>query len=240
VLYGIEKNKNQVGCFRSTNGGTNWIWPPAWLDTLAWFPLHAEIVVDTSGSYEWAFGTWYDLDTLGYWWIMFNLSDDGGAMWEETAIQLYKDSTYVADPSVVADIRDGDEDVVVSWALWDETAGEWKIYRRHSDDMGDYWGTPCAISSAYSDGSIDPELILSANDGYLYDFWADYDLSGSPVGAEIVYKYSTNGGETWVPQPPTSLSDGETYSLRPSACKHEGVVWEDYRYGNWEIYFDSP
>jgi hypothetical protein len=241
VLYGIEPGKNRVGCFRSTNGGGGWTL--GWLDDEAWFPRHADLAADTSGSTEWAFGTWYDLDAFSgntcYWYIMFNLSDDGGATWLAYPVELYKDSTYVADPSVVADIRDGDEDLVVSWALWDETAGEWKIYRKHSTNMGVYWGTPCAISSASSDGSIDPELILSAIDGYLYDFWADYDLSASPVGSDIVYKYSTNGGATWVPQPPASLSDGDSYSLRPRACRREGVVWEDYRHGNWEIYFDD-
>ena len=99
-------------------------------------------------------------------------------------------------------------------------------------------GIASAISSA-SHGVIDPELIF-ATDNNFYDFWADYEMSGAPVGADIVYKYSTDGGENWLPQSPTALSVGQSYSLRPSACRHEGVVWEDYRNGNWEIYFDSP
>jgi|GEM_PF-5598812 len=37
----------------------------------------------------------------------------------------------------------------------------------------------------------------------------------------------------------SKLSDGESYSLRPHASKDRWVVWEDYRHGNWEIYFDD-
>jgi len=233
VRYGVWRGQNRVGCFRSTNGGTSW--SLSLLDAAAWLPLHCDIATEAYGGNNWAFGTWYDIDTLrtqisgNCWYIRFSRSSNAGAYWQPRK-DVYKDSTYVADPTIDTDLPY----LVASFAVFD--SGTWQTYFSRSINTGTDWSDGAALSTA-GDGAIDPGLIL-ATDDYFWDFWAEYDNSSSPVDAHIIYSYSTNQGGSWQPQ--DTLSAGQSYSVRPSVCEYKGVVWEDYRHGNWEIYFDSP
>jgi hypothetical protein len=228
VGYGVEFEKSRVGCYYSCLGST--CEGKSWVDAFATIPLHADLATESWEQERLAYAVWYDVrDEKVGWTIKCTRSINGGTDWADPR-PLVVDSTYCADPTVVSQLPH----VGICWAHYEDAI--WQTYFRRSTDYGQNWHPVASVSNADC-GAIDPELIVGA-DGNYYCFWANYDISENSVDSDVVYKYSTGAGESWSDQLPTVVSLGQSYSVRPSACEHGGVVWEDYRHGNWEIYFD--
>ncbi len=85
-----------------------------------------------------------------------------------------------------------------------------------------------------SSTSFNNAYCVAASGNFVHVIWFD-DRDGN---YEIYYKRSTNGGTTWGTD--TRLTNNTSVSDYPTLCvsgAYVHIVWEDYRDGNWEIYY---
>lgn len=108
---------------------------------------------------------------------------------------------------------------------------EWEIYYRRSTDGGATWGPETRLTNAPGP-SQRPSLAVVGD--RLHTVWFD----GRDGNAELYYKHSEDGGETWGSDIRLTNAPGD--SLNPSVAvsgSHVHVVWFDRRDGNAEIYY---
>ncbi len=125
-------------------------------------------------------------------------------------------------------------------AVWyDERTGNDEVYYKRSTDGGTTWGpdVQLTLDSAYQ---AMPTVAVSGP--VVHVFWTDErNKPGRIREADIYYRRSTDGGETW--QPETLLCTnpaGEYGGWHPcAACRGDTVhlVWEDDRNGDDLIHY---
>jgi hypothetical protein len=144
------------------------------------------------------------------------------------------DDTNIADqnkPSIAVDSNG------MVYAVWeDKRRGDWDIYFARSEDEGLTWTDPnIRLSTDDTNKTQSAPAIAVSSKGNIYVVWQD-DRDGD---FDIYFTKSVDGGDTWT-DPNIKISKGSGSQSAPAiALDSEGViyvVWEDYRWGDYDIY----
>ncbi len=199
-----------------------------------------EITCDNSGN---VYVTWDDRRNGSYD-VYFNYSSDYGATWQASDIRLDTGDTAGASHSLYPQINcDNSGHVYVTWD--DRRNGNWDIFLNYSSDYGATWqASDIRLDTGDTAGANDSFLPSISNNGsgYVYVAWEDY-RNGSY--GDIYFNYSSDYGVNWQASD-TRLDTGDTaganYSwfakLSSDASGHVYAIWEDYRNGSGDIYFN--
>jgi hypothetical protein len=123
----------------------------------------------------------------------------------------------------------GDSTVFCVWS--DDRDGHWEVYFSRSEDAGRSWSSNVRLSQ----GGVNTwHTAIEAEGDTLLVVWEDYR-----DGASSLYKrVSFDGGVHWSQEYVEEAVPGISTSprLAHSAGKYY-MVWQDYRGGEWEVYF---
>jgi hypothetical protein len=116
--------------------------------------------------------------------------------------------------------------------VWrDDRDGNFEIYYKRSTDNGTNWSADTRLTNASGD-SWYPSV--SVSNSFVHTVWQE-NRDGN---FEIYYKRSTDSGTSWEAE--TRLTSNDYFSWYPSVASSGSgvhVVWQDFRDGNWEIYY---
>ncbi|GAB5541708.1 MAG: hypothetical protein SangKO_014680 [Sandaracinaceae bacterium] len=174
---------------------------------------------------------WVDDRDMGSFDIWLNRSQDRGASWRASALQLDADpfSHDSLEPHVVAPASG---EAVVAWV--DYRSGFPDVLAARTTDAGNSFSTPTRLdtgSASGTSGSVD--LSLDARGSLVVAAWAD-DRAGL---LDIYANFSLDGGASWQPQDyrldssPLGTSDSQRPRVYVSATAAH-VVWVDHRLGS--------
>jgi len=214
----IRDGNYEIYYKRSTDAGVSWGADTRLTNNTAesWAPSAA-----VSGSVVHVL--WQDIRDGNYE-IYCKRSTDAGVSWgaDTRLTNNISDSYY---PSVTA------SGPVVHVVWEDFRDGNWEIYYKRSIDAGINWGADTRLTNN-SSNSEDPCVAISGS--VVNIVWDEYRDSNY----EIYYKRSTDAGVSW--EADTRLTENNAESRYPSVAASGlgvNVVWEDFRDGNWEIYY---
>ena len=169
---------------------------------------------------------WED-DSLGNEDIFYKNSTNDGATWTGL-IRITWNSGISSWPSIATDSGNG---VHVVWN--DDTPGNKEIYYKHSTDSGSNWSGLNRLTWNNS-ASIWPSIAADSGSG-IHVVWVDDIWSN----CEILYKNSTDGGNTW--SGITRMTWNSGVSSWPSIATDSGngvhIVWEDDTPGTTDIFY---
>lgn len=164
---------------------------------------------------------WYDA-SHGSEEIYYRKSLNRGIDWEPETRLTYSGRSL--RPKIAA----SDLDVHVVWH--DNRLGNWRIYYKRSTDGGAIWETDTNLVNI-SANSYSPDV--AAIGDTIHVVWHDYRISGN---AEVHYKKSTDGGNSWSSDVQLSSGSGASFAPRIGAYGNNlCVVWMDQRDGFWKI-----
>ncbi len=167
---------------------------------------------------------WYDLRD-GNREIYYKRSTDGGINWGA-------DTRLTNDPAVSEYPTVAVSSSVVHVVWKDARNGNWEdIYYKRSTDGGLSWETDTRLTNDPA-WSWFPSVSVSGSDVHVV--WQEY----RDGNWEIYYKRSTDGGISWGAD--RGLTNNNATSWYPSVAvsgQIVHVVWQDYRDGNFEIYY---
>ncbi len=167
---------------------------------------------------------WFDTRDANYE-IYYKRSTDGGTNWSQDVRLTYGPST--SGPTAIA--VSGHSVHVVWEDYWN---GSYEIYYKRSTDGGTSWDPDVRLTNSPS-LSVYPSIAIFADTVHVV--WEDTRDGNN----EIYYKRSTDGGTSWSTD--IRLTNDPNPSEFPSiGVSQQGgvhVVWDDYRDGNWEIYY---
>ena len=116
--------------------------------------------------------------------------------------------------------------------LWhDNRDGNYEIYYKRSTDAGINWGADIRLTNSTGSSQY-PSVTVSGQ--FVHAVWMDV----RDGNREIYYKRSSDGGSNWGAD--VRLTTNTSISQEPSVSASGTlvhVVWEDYRDGNYEIYY---
>jgi hypothetical protein len=117
----------------------------------------------------------------------------------------------------------------VVWADYEQN--RWQVKLRKSTDNGTSFGTARTLSHQFTSAWY-PDIAVQGD--RVVVVWEDYrDADG-----EIYMITSADGGGTWSPE--IRVTDAPSFSAQPKIASYAGnfyIVWQDYRNGQWDIYF---
>jgi len=155
--------------------------------------------------------------------IYYKRSTDGGLSWGAD-VRLTNASFESWQPSVTV----AGSDVHIAWQ--DRRDLDDEIYYKRSTDEGVSWGADVRLTNNAAVSAI-PSVSVSGL--YIHVAWDD-TRDGN---AEIYYKRSTDGGESWGAD--TRLTNNSASSTSACVAVSDSVVhvaWQDRR-DEWEIYY---
>jgi hypothetical protein len=173
---------------------------------------------------------WHHLNSTQspYWNILFDQEP-----WQSSTDQFLTNNTtnsYSYDPSISDD--DSINLHVVYPHLADASAGNsWKINYQRDSNFDGLFGEPTEIGRGRVGFS---PVIKVSNNGNIHAIWADYLNNEWSIWGT----YSLDRGVNWIE--PYRISSIQSFSLDPDFDVRDDtllVLWQDYRNGNWEIYF---
>ena len=212
----------QVYYKTSTDGGAGWTTGRrlTWSGGLSGYPA---LAVDSSGDLH----VVWDNDATGKDEIYYKKSTDEGVTWTAT-----KRITWTSGESYYSAIAPGaSQNIHVVWN--DNTPGNYEIYHKKSTNRGDTWTATKRITWT-SGTSWLPAIALDPS-GDLHVVWQDF----TPGKAEIYYKKSTDGGDTWSTTQRITWTSDDSYrpAIAVDSSGNLHVVWQDETPGNTEIYY---
>lgn len=223
TLYAVWQQSNENGedtimFAESDNNGKTWSKPRSITDPKE---LSEEPKIVPSGkriylAYEGEREDWCD--------ICFKRSLDRGKDWsEEINLSNYRDVSNEPDLAV-----EGSQ----IYLIWHDKRDErYEIYFKKSSDGGKTWSDSKRITFTEA-ASYYPSLAV--DQGVVHIVWHDKRHGD----AEIYYKRSKDGGETW--ENDVRLTKAKYNSFNPDIIAEDKKVfvsWEDLRSGRFQIYF---
>lgn len=156
--------------------------------------------------------------------IIYGKFDTNNSYWADASL-------LDRDPAASVGPRITEEDGTI-YVVWAEYVGDqWQVKFRKSRDNGGNFDDTVQLSSSQT-GAWYPDIAVEGT--AVVVVWEDYrDGNG-----EIYSITSLDGGETWGSE--TRLTKADLFSAHPRIAGHGGefyMVWQDYRDGNWEVYF---
>jgi hypothetical protein len=121
--------------------------------------------------------------------------------------------------------------VHVVWFDYRDGISNGEIYYKSSTDSGVSWGEDTRLTNNYAESRY-PSVAVSSS--VMHIVWQDTRDGNT----EIYYKHSTDEGVSWGED--TRLTNNTAWSWEPSVAVSGlfvNVVWDDYRDGNFEIYY---
>jgi len=154
------------------------------------------------------------------------LAHAAGAQWTAPK-RLTWTSGSSENPELAVDIYGY---VHVVW--WDATPGHYEIYYAKSSDGGSNWTSARRLT--WTGGSSIPDVAVDSL-GQVHVVW----VGGTSENAEIFYKKSPDGGETWTANKRLTWTSGQSLmpAIAVSAFDVLHVAWSDNTSLNYEIYF---
>lgn len=203
---------------RSTDGGSSW-GADTRLSNNSSYSEFPSVSVSASAVHV----VWTD-NREGNYEIYYMRSSDGGTTWGPET-RLTTNASFSLTPSV----KTIGSAVHVVWR--DNRDGNYEIYYKRSTDGGLTWGADTRLVNNIFD-SGDPSI--SADGSVLITVWMD-----NRDGNWRVYsKRSTDGGTTWGAETPITANPADpAYPLIFISSQSAHFVWQDYRDGNYEIYY---
>jgi hypothetical protein len=220
VWRDFRNNDDEIYYKHSTDSGTNWGLETRLTNSSG---LSEEPSVSTSGSFVHV--AWYDSrDLNGNVEIYYKRSTDSGTSWgADTRLTNNPATSY--EPSISV------SESVVHLVWRDDRDGNFEIYYKRSTDNGTNWSADTRLTNASGD-SWYPSV--SVSNSFVHTVWQE-NRDGN---FEIYYKRSTDSGTSW--EADTRLTSNDYFSWYPSVSSSGSgvhVVWQDFRDGNWEIYY---
>lgn len=155
--------------------------------------------------------------------IFYSRSQIGGIGWNSTVAL-----STIPSVSFFSSIAASDALINI---VWQDIRDNSEIYYMRSADNGVSWGTETRLTNN-SGNSNYPSAASSGS--FVHIAWQD-NRDGN---YEVYYKRSINGGLSWEADTRlTNNSDSSYYPSIYSSGSNVHVVWQDYRNGNWEIYY---
>ena len=107
-----------------------------------------------------------------------------------------------------------------------------EVFYAHSEDWGESWSTPTVVSDDSCQHLQWPYLFASA-DGKLIASWFDYKYGygGSGFTGDILYRISTDNGESWGEEMQLTNHHEATASRSYIYGNQIGILWQDSRSG---------
>ena len=220
VWYDERDGNREIYYKRSTDGGQTW-GADTRLTTNDSVSKNPAIAI--SGSYVHI--VWDDKRD-GNREIYYKRSTDGGTTWGGD-IRL----TNATDISYCPGIAVSGSNVHIIWTDLRDGNGNKDIYYKFSTDGGITWGNDTRITN---DAAMSYNTSISVSGSNVHFIWED-TRDGN---REIYYKRSTDGGLNWGTD--TRLTNNSSARFLPTSAVSGSnlyIVWNDYRNGNYEIYF---
>jgi hypothetical protein len=231
IWAAMTVGSRQLGLGRSKDTGSLLlpsIYLPHCLDLNQWLGGHhfyrAPSIVNMGGQIHLVFEiNNYDLGRVFY------RKYDTAKHQDLSTVRMDGDSGPSTGPRIAA----LNESIYVVWADYEGSPARWQVKFRKSPDGGATFEPALKLTSS-SAGAWHPDIAVSSN--HLIVIWEDYrDGNG-----EIYAILSDDAGETWSSE--IRLTYAPSHSAYPRVAVHETGfygVWQDYRDGNWEVYFLS-
>jgi hypothetical protein len=222
----------------SGDNGSNWQSSDIRLDTGDTAGANDSFYPQIACSGNSVYAVWEDWRNGNYD-IYFNYSIDNGHTWQPLPLRLDTGDTAGANESRRPQIACTGSHVYAVW--FDKRNGRNDIYFNYSPDRGLHWQIPDYRLDTGDNDSYVPQI--ACTDGDVYVVWHDYRNGDS----DIYFNHSADNGLTWQSSDirlDTGDSAGTKASLFPKiTCSENSVyaVWEDWRNGRPDIYFNySP
>ena len=219
AVWDDSRNGGNVVYFkRSTNAGVSWE-----SDFRLTFATNYSYYPSLSVSGSNVYVAWIDMRD-GNNEIYYKNSTDAGISWS-TDLRLTNNS----GSSVYPTIQSAGSVIHVSW--WDNRDGNYEIYYKRSPDGGLSWGQDIRLTN---NSSTSMNSCISASGFLVHVVWYD-NRDGN---YEIYNKFSADGGINWSQDIRLTNSSGDSW--HPFVTLSGSIVhvtWEDYRDGNFEIYY---
>ncbi len=141
--------------------------------------------------------------------------------------------TWTSDSSHMPEMAiDSNNNIHVVWQ--DLTPGNWEIYYKNSTDGGNTWSWAKRLTWTSANSGRPAIAVDSFNN--IHIVFQDYTYGN----AEILYKKSTDGGQTWTWAKRLTWSPGASKwaKIAIDSANNIHVVWHDDTYGgDWEILY---
>jgi len=206
----------------SEDGGVSWT-SPRRLTWTSGYSKYPAISIDASDRLHMA---WVDETPLNDE-VYYKRSDDGGDNW--TAGQRLTWTSGSSSDLAIVFGSSGNP-----YLFWDDnSSGLYEVYAKKSEDGGDSW--LAAQRLTWTEGSSSSPAVSIDSLGELHLAWEDF----TPGHAEIFYKQSTDGGDSWTTGQRLTWNWGHSYSpsMAADSLDRLHVVWNDETPGNREIYY---
>ena len=164
--------------------------------------------------------------------VYYKRSLDGGRTWGGD-VRLTFDPPFSGRPDVAALAP---STVIVSY---DEDRDDNRGHEQHvmsSNDNGRTWGPTVRLTDA--PGTSEHTAILAAGSS-VHVAWHDRRPGGGNKNTEIYYRASRDGGASWQPEEPVTISDGKvsTTPLLAATPGYVHLIWLDLRTGSLQVWY---